>query len=110
MNMRSCWPLPHRSCRLLMVNSGRTTPPSRTRPRRRCGFPTRPGNCFFGSAGLWDWSKEDSVMALVHYLYVGHFIPEGGLVRSQDHRLCTTRPLNGELVTRLLRKYLGDQA
>jgi hypothetical protein len=49
-------------------------------------------------------------MALVHYLYVGHFIPEGGLVRYREHRPCTTRPLNTELVTGLLRKYLGDQA
>ncbi len=49
-------------------------------------------------------------MALVHYLYIGHFIPEEGFVRIQDHRLVATRPLNMEVVAMLLSKYLGDRA
>ena len=32
-------------------------------------------------------------MALVHYLYIGHFIPEQGYVRFQDHKPAVTRPL-----------------
>jgi hypothetical protein len=49
-------------------------------------------------------------MALVHYLYIGHFIPEEGFVRIQDHRLVAARPLNMEVVDTLLRKYLGEKA
>ncbi len=49
-------------------------------------------------------------MALVHYLYVGHFIPEGGLVRMKDHRPFAARPINQGVVNVLLRKYLGDAA
>ncbi|HEV3444360.1 MAG TPA: hypothetical protein VG099_06940 [Gemmataceae bacterium] len=47
-------------------------------------------------------------MALIHYLYIGHFIPEGGLVRFQDHRPVATRPINLETVSRLLNKWLGE--
>jgi len=49
-------------------------------------------------------------MALVHYLYVGHFIPEEGFVRIKDHRIVARRPLNVEVVAKLLRKYPGDTA
>lgn len=49
-------------------------------------------------------------MALVHYLYIGHFIPEQEYVRFQDHKPAVTRPLDMPTVLRLLRKYLGDRA
>lgn len=49
-------------------------------------------------------------MALVHYLYIGHFIPEDGLVRIQDHRFVAARPLDMNVVSILLSKYLGDKA
>src|SRR5437870_2423542 len=49
-------------------------------------------------------------MALVHYLYIGHFIPEQGYVRFQDHKPAVTRPIDLLTVARLLRKYLGDTA
>ena len=49
-------------------------------------------------------------MALVHYLYIGHFIPEQGYVRFQDHKPAVTRPINLSTVTRLLRSSLGDSA
>ena len=48
-------------------------------------------------------------MALVHYLYIGHFIPEEGFVRIQDHRLVAAQPLNMEMVDMLLSKYLGHR-
>jgi hypothetical protein len=49
-------------------------------------------------------------MALVHYLYIGHFIPEQGFVRFQDHKPAVTRPINMPTVVRLLRNYLGNTA
>lgn len=49
-------------------------------------------------------------MALVHYLYIGHFIPEQGYVRFQDHKPAVARPLEMPAVLRLLRKHLGDSA
>ena len=49
-------------------------------------------------------------MALIHYLYIGHFIPEQGFVRFQDHKPAVTRPIEMPTVVRLLRKYLGDSA
>lgn len=49
-------------------------------------------------------------MALVHYLYVGHFIPEKGYVRFQGHLPAVTRPIETSEVNRLLRNYLGDTA
>jgi hypothetical protein len=47
-------------------------------------------------------------MALVHYLYIGHFIPEQGYVRFQGHKPVVTRPIDMAAVTALLKKYLGD--
>ena len=49
-------------------------------------------------------------MALVHYLYIGHFIPEQGYVRFQGHMPNTTRPINMPTVDGLLKKYLGESA
>jgi hypothetical protein len=43
-------------------------------------------------------------------LYVGHFVPDDGLVRFQDHRPFATRPINVEKVARLLKNYLGEAA
>jgi hypothetical protein len=49
-------------------------------------------------------------MALVHYLYIGHFIPEEGYVRFQGHKPVVTCPINMPTVARLLKNYLGDSA
>jgi hypothetical protein len=49
-------------------------------------------------------------VALIHYLYIGHFIPEDGLVRFQDHRPYAACPINIEAVARLLKKHLGETA
>ncbi len=49
-------------------------------------------------------------MALVHYLYIGHFIPEEGYVRFQDHKPAVTRPIDMQTVTKLLKSYLGPTA
>jgi hypothetical protein len=49
-------------------------------------------------------------MALVHYLYVGHFIPEQGYVRFQGHKPAVTRPVDRTTVTALLKHYLGETA
>jgi|SRR5581483_5745673 len=49
-------------------------------------------------------------MALVHYLYVGHFIPEQGYVRFEDHQPVVSRPINRPAAVKLLRNYLGDAA
>ncbi|MGH7225090.1 MAG: hypothetical protein ACRELF_17855 [Gemmataceae bacterium] len=49
-------------------------------------------------------------MALIPYLYIGHFIAERSYVRFQDHKPAVTRPLEMPTVLRLLRKYLGDSA
>jgi hypothetical protein len=49
-------------------------------------------------------------MALVHYLYIGHFIPEQGYVRFQGHKPAVMRPINKPTVDGLLKKYLGESA
>jgi hypothetical protein len=49
-------------------------------------------------------------MALVHYLYIGHFIPEQGYVRFQGHKPAVTRPVDRATVTALLKQYLGETA
>ncbi len=49
-------------------------------------------------------------MALVHYLYVGHFIPEQGYVRFQGHKPAVTRPIDRTTVTALLKQYLEESA
>lgn len=49
-------------------------------------------------------------MALVHYLYVGHFIPEDGYVRYQGHEPVVTRAIDMATVNSLLKKNLGDVA
>src|ERR1700681_1289573 len=50
-------------------------------------------------------------MALVHYLYVGHFVPEEGFVRCfEGCQLFAARPVNMATVTLLLRKSLGPAA
>ena len=47
-------------------------------------------------------------MALIHYLYIGHFIPDQGYVRFQDYTPAVSRPINMPAVVGLLRNYLGD--
>lgn len=47
-------------------------------------------------------------MALVHYLYIGHFVPEKGYVRFQGHKPVVTRPIDPAMAATLLKKYLGD--
>ena len=49
-------------------------------------------------------------MALVHHLYIGHFIPEQGYVRFQAHQPAVTHPIDVLAVRKLLRNYLGDNA
>ncbi len=46
-------------------------------------------------------------MALIHYLYIGHFIPEEGYIRFQNYKPAVTRPLDISKLTLLLRNYLG---
>jgi hypothetical protein len=47
-------------------------------------------------------------MALVHHLYVGHFIPEQGYVRFEGHKPAVARPIDMLTVRALLKSYLGD--
>jgi hypothetical protein len=47
-------------------------------------------------------------MAMVHYLYVGHFVPEDGYVRFQGHEPTVARPINMQSVAALLSRYLGE--
>ena len=49
-------------------------------------------------------------MSLVHYLYVGHFIPEKGYIRFQGHNPAIARCIDRATATVLLKKYLGDRA
>ena len=42
-------------------------------------------------------------MALVHYLYVGHFVPEMGYVKCNGHSFVTERPIDTEAVAALLK-------
>ena len=46
-------------------------------------------------------------MALIHYLYIGHFIPEEGYIRFLDNKPAVTRPIDMSRLTVLLRNYLG---
>lgn len=49
-------------------------------------------------------------MALVHYLYIGHFIPDQGYVLFRNHKPVVTGPVNRLTAVRLLKNSLGDAA
>jgi hypothetical protein len=49
-------------------------------------------------------------MALIHYLYIGHFIPEEGYVRFQGNRPVVTRPIDMTAVSALLQSYHQEGA
>jgi hypothetical protein len=44
---------------------------------------------------------------LRHYLYVGDFFPEHGLVRFFDHQPVAAKPINTRLLESLIEKYFG---
>ena len=47
-------------------------------------------------------------MAMIHYLYVGHFIPDDGFVRFEQMRPVAGRPLNTAALSDLLCQYIGN--
>jgi hypothetical protein len=47
-------------------------------------------------------------MALIHYLYVGHFVPDDSFVRFQEMRPVAERPINMATVHMLIRRYTGS--
>jgi hypothetical protein len=49
-------------------------------------------------------------MAMVHFLYVGHFVPDDGFVRFQQMRPVVGRPLDPAMLSNLLRQYLGSDS
>lgn len=48
-------------------------------------------------------------MALVHYLYIGHFIPERGYIRFQGDQPVVTHGIDRTTADALLKKYLGER-
>jgi hypothetical protein len=46
-------------------------------------------------------------MALIHYLYVGHFVPHDGFIRLQDGRPVCEKPLDMLVLSELLGRHLG---
>lgn len=49
-------------------------------------------------------------MAMIHYLYIGHFIPEEGFARFKDNQPIAAHPINKVAAAGLLMKYLGNAA
>lgn len=47
-------------------------------------------------------------MAMIHYLYVGHFIPDDGFVRFEQMRPVAGQPLDRAAMSDLLRQFLGS--
>jgi hypothetical protein len=54
--------------------------------------------------------SEDIIMAMIHYLYTGHFIPHEGFVRFDANQFVADRTIDSKVVANLLKKYLGDAA
>ena len=49
-------------------------------------------------------------MAMIHYLYVGHFIRQDGFVRFDNGQIVTMCPIDLRNVNRLLKNYVGEGA
>jgi hypothetical protein len=47
-------------------------------------------------------------MALIHYLCIGHFVPDDGFVRYEQMRPVCDRPLDLAALSDLLGRYLGS--
>jgi hypothetical protein len=48
-------------------------------------------------------------MPLIHYLYVGHFVPHEGFIRLQEGRPVCEKPLDSLAVSELLRRHIGKE-
>jgi hypothetical protein len=49
-------------------------------------------------------------MALIHYLYVGHFVPHDGFIRFHEGRPECEKPLDMVVLSELLQKHFGEGA